>query len=833
MPAPYLITNQSGGGLSVVRHVPEAPPEPPVDPNAVRWQAGGGILPLYQPDAVTPANWADTKQDMIDIPAFRFVQLRWNWNQLEPTEGGYAAGFATWLAPAANEIALLASGANRKRIMILLHIRHSDETSILGANDMVPDYMIGNATYGGGQWYFTTATTAVPGKGGKLICWWNAAVRAKFALFAAALGDYIDNYTAPDADGLMYHPFMGISISETATGTVNTVNTSGAGTAQPANVTFPANFEEKYAEGYYLGLKALVEATPHIMVGAFCNHDRNDIAEMIAGGSLYSGSIVCEGFEVLCAALGNPNTLPDDPGLRGDIVTGQGKPGVYFYYGSLKNKVPLTPSVQKPDYIYTKLGGTVNDSTGVVTPPAGGGGHHPTIAEIYTYAKVNLNANHIIWTRTDDVNFTYWNNLKAYLVAQNLANDPTMGLNTTPPSCYPAVTEIDEVLVTTKFFAGHGVKVEYDDQTSPSERAVILAEMAATPALNLMEYTLYWGEHETSAGNYVWTNLDAWKDGLAAIGKKMCITLAPKDFFKVNLVNRILPPDLRTTTGLYDGVGTDLDHMTYKYALGFLGGTAVVGYYMRLMPINDGSTIDSTVQDRYAAFIQALVARYDTDPTVVLITCTESALGTPALAYGSGTAGTPGGTNRFLTARGQEDGQDNAMNVAKLASVRTPVIHRLNFTFARILRRINTLPGLKIGLGCPDCNEQAAINGSTPGSRGILDYYPANQGIITLMSEVQPDTYEYQGGSDKTGTELPSYQTIYERAKNTLGVNILVWQRSGGYWEGGTVTVPDRTGSGSHSNTAPSVLTFLQTHPAIINGGISGGLPSSPPVNWL
>ncbi len=150
---------------------------PPAD--AVRIRQGIYVLPLYNStDGVSPTNWSTLKSEFVSYDALRGPQLRFNWNQIEVAEGDYS-GIDSVIKPYLAEIALLSSGANRKYVHILFHIRHSHTGGAESANDMVPTYMIGNATYGGGQWIFGSANPSVPGTGGHLICWWDANVQAK------------------------------------------------------------------------------------------------------------------------------------------------------------------------------------------------------------------------------------------------------------------------------------------------------------------------------------------------------------------------------------------------------------------------------------------------------------------------------------------------------------------------------------------------------------------------------------------------------------------------------------------------------------------------------
>lgn len=413
----------------------------------VGWHPGILIFPSYNntnvanQDVIPSGQWNSIKTELSDFDCFNGVQLRIHWALCETSEGVYDF---TSLKNYLTEMGLIGSGATRKRGFIMIHIRHSAPSTVQkpttpeDAMDMVPKYMRpyhatnnptgdpGGATYGGGQWYFESENANVPGSGGKLICWWNANVRAKAALFAQALGEELNNYLVPDALGNDYCPLEGITISESATGAPHPTF------PQPAGVTFGTNWEEKYFEGYYLFETNLLAAFPNRIVGAFTNFTRQAIEVMIDGGEFYTGGTTYPGMRSIGCAIGNPNTLPDERPLnRGP--EGAEPPGIYWYYAQYTGQIPITCSWQPPDYRCTALGGTISGGA----PVCKIGSTPQNINDLYLYTKNNLHATHLFATRTTDL--TYWTDFRNYLTSTGIRNIVTGGLNETPPSCYSSV----------------------------------------------------------------------------------------------------------------------------------------------------------------------------------------------------------------------------------------------------------------------------------------------------------------------------------------------------------------------------------------------------------
>ena len=390
--------------------------------DTIEFHPGFYIYPIYSGTTGLPLSMSTIYTELTDYPCFGGVQLKYSWNEIEVGDGDYS-GITTKILPDLVTIGALSSGANRKRVFILFHLRSSDPVSSSAAANVVPDWMVGHADYAGGQWEFSNTTSTTPAAGGKMICLWNTNVQTRLAACIAALGTALRTYTTADSAAQQFNPVEGIALSESSIGGTPMAS-------QPANVTFPSGYTDKYYEGYYRTALALKLYMPHVVVSAFANQSKAACAAMAGDIPFYSGATAVNGLIAEGIALGGPNQLPDDPGLKANSFDGSGNPGAYFYYPLADGVVPRTPSWQKPDYSWTRLDTSLTPSNGTV-------GHVPTPDEMYQYAKTNLSATHVFPTRTNVS--TYWTDFKNYLTSSGVRYIVSGGLDTTRPSAYPVV----------------------------------------------------------------------------------------------------------------------------------------------------------------------------------------------------------------------------------------------------------------------------------------------------------------------------------------------------------------------------------------------------------
>lgn len=134
----------------------------------------------------------------------------------------------------------------------------------------------------------------------------------------------------------------------------------------------------------------------------------------------------------------------------------------------------------------------------------------------------------------------------------------------------------------------------------------------------LVEFNL--GQINTGAGTYDWAFFDKLFSDIKnnAPTKKLMILIELK-IFDVDEAARILPPDLRTTDGLY-GDGTTIK---YHYLWNYLQGTPGVakGYHLNLFQFQDGLTGNDaagkpvyTLRNRMYDAVQAFADRYANNP---------------------------------------------------------------------------------------------------------------------------------------------------------------------------------------------------------------------------
>lgn len=369
--------------------------------------------------------------DITDFTCFRGAMFRYTWGQIETGVDGSGnsiyGGIDSLIKPDLADIAAISSGADRKRVVIMIHLRTTSSVDAASADDVVPTWMVSDPTYNGGQWTFSNDNPNTPAAGGKMICLWDTDVQARFALCIQAIADELSTYTTNDADSVAYNPIEAVILSECSIGGTPFVT-------QPYGATFPTYWEEKYSEGYYrLGLN-LKTSFPRYVTAAFTNFPKPEAGKMIMGGTFYPGATPVNGFIAEGVGIGAPNIVPDDTAysptaLVNDPFLGAAQqwPGTHAWYDEAAGVVPIMPSWQKPDYVGTWLN---------ASNPAS---HIPTTAESYAYTRDDLFANYIIMTRTDTATPRTWATTKTDLNSLGISSIRNGGLASTKPTCYGTV----------------------------------------------------------------------------------------------------------------------------------------------------------------------------------------------------------------------------------------------------------------------------------------------------------------------------------------------------------------------------------------------------------
>lgn len=269
---------------------------------------------------------------------------------------------------------LIQLAAQKKRLIILLQLKSFDPST-----PNVPEYLK-EEKYEGGVFPFSLfGKKTIGGYNLKL---WNPLVHDRLVALISALGKRFNT-----------HPyFEGIGLTETAFG-------------QPL-VEITNNQLDNYFTSLLSVNKQLRKYFPNTMTYQFTNFPRQKLNTFI--GKL----------KEMGTGLGGPDIFMEDPGLT--FKQANSAKGVYHYYPELSGIVPLTPAVMQTNYVNTR-----QDKKGKT----------PSVTELFTFARDNLKANYIFWTRAPN----YFPQVLQMLNELGPVGDAG-GLDSTCPKAYPACT---------------------------------------------------------------------------------------------------------------------------------------------------------------------------------------------------------------------------------------------------------------------------------------------------------------------------------------------------------------------------------------------------------
>lgn len=314
-----------------------------------------------------PSYLTQVSNDLANTAALRGLQVKFNWRELESTQGKY-----NWTGV---DMILNRVKAAGKQLTILMEIKTFSPTEYL---TFLPDYLLQNPIYEGGVQAYSTFDN--PAKKGDVIKIWNPNVFNRFDALLKAFGARYDQNKN----------FEGIGFSES---TIHCVVAGCPGDALFFQKLMAINGR---ARTYF----------PHSLVYQFTNYPPGMLAYQ------------AEQLPLLANGWGGPNIFKDDPGLNA--------PGRAFqYYSSLSGIVPILPSVQSADYVWT------------AHAVGGPNGHEPTVSELLVWARDGLKANYLFWDRAN------FNGRSYFTEVLNLLNQPAQkskapsgGLKTACPSTY-------------------------------------------------------------------------------------------------------------------------------------------------------------------------------------------------------------------------------------------------------------------------------------------------------------------------------------------------------------------------------------------------------------
>lgn len=263
--------------------------------------------------------------------------------------------------------------SKNKRLVILLQIKAFSETM-----QALPQYLEA-AVYEGGSFELEIRADGnfrERARQGRNIKLWNAHVRDRLVLLACALGTRLNPHPNLEA----------VALTETAVGQAR----------EPLTAPQLAGF----FDGLVTVQRAFRRAFPNTVTLQFVNYPRSHIVPLVQQITAFG------------AGVGGPDVFLDDPGLHG---------GAYKLYPDLAGVVPLAPSVQPENYVARRHRGAFQP---------------PPPRELYDFARAQLHANYLFWTRRLTRTERPWIEVLNLLRSPGFPTDPAGGLATVCPKVF-------------------------------------------------------------------------------------------------------------------------------------------------------------------------------------------------------------------------------------------------------------------------------------------------------------------------------------------------------------------------------------------------------------
>ena len=320
----------------------------------------------------------DVLRELDENPALKGIQVKFQWRELEERMGIYKFEVID---------ALLASlTSHHKQLVILIELKsfHSSDPETL-----VPDYVRTNPVYEGGlQKYMAYPEKddegnfiIPPEPKGHVIKIWNPYVFKRFCALLERLGRRYNDKAN----------FEGIGLSESTfycwPDWLNKIN------------------GDPFFDKLMMINQNLKEYFPNSLTYQFVNYPQNQLRKQATA------------LQRMASGWAGPDVFPTDGGLNGE-----GK--AYWWYEQLSGKIPLLPSVQTEDYLWT----THNKKKDP--------GHKPTITELFEFARDDLKANYIFWERAYKDGVNYYAQVLTKLNEPAIRKASAGGLNADCPDTY-------------------------------------------------------------------------------------------------------------------------------------------------------------------------------------------------------------------------------------------------------------------------------------------------------------------------------------------------------------------------------------------------------------
>jgi hypothetical protein len=263
----------------------------------------------------------------------------------------------------------------KKRLHVLLMLK-----SFAGGNRPVPDYLEQKAERGAATFNIGIEEKQAPGgarkRAGQNIALWEPRVLESLENFLYAMGKQLDAHPALE----------GVAFNETSLGKAD------------------RNIDDDDRSQFFRNLasanRTMRKAFPTTVSIQFVNFPKQAIPILVDQMPQYG------------IGLGGPDVFLDDKSLRDNV---------YVRYPGLAGVVPLAPSVQYENYVATRHQG---ERTSV------------PLEDLYNFARNQLRANYLFWTRPQQGLKNVWPDVLNFLKTHPQASQLTGGLATACPSSF-------------------------------------------------------------------------------------------------------------------------------------------------------------------------------------------------------------------------------------------------------------------------------------------------------------------------------------------------------------------------------------------------------------
>jgi len=282
------------------------------------------------------------------------------------------------------------------------------------------------------------------------------------------------------------------------------------------------------------------------------------------------------------------------------------------------------------------------------------------------------------------------------------------------------------------------------------------------PAVKGMQKGYFWHDLEPSLGVYDWSQIDADLARLAPAKKKLAIIIN----YKYQISDTV----------------SSLPDYILAYPNATVNGVSVPPYFEQGKandgPFNHGQHANfghPKTRARFKALLNALSARYDSNPNLVSLTFIETSVGAD------------------ISDAQQDLFLNGIMNIERHAScvlLHTPVFQNLNFPRKRLSEFATNLTTHGVGLGGPDVffdsmkDPENSLGYNVAGKpKGIYHYYPQLSSIVPIGQQIHYANFLYSTHeSMKPAPGVPhnlspsiSVSKLYNFSMQQLKPNYLFW----------------------------------------------------------